>query len=101
MFTVQKEMTLCFRGSSLLCIELEVLIRVLMCLCAAGRRRHTRHPTATCGMPLREMLVCCGTLLHEMVFLVIIIYFFTACGNTQVSLHCWLASVSVVHSFGF
>jgi hypothetical protein len=73
MFTNQKEMTLCFRGSSLLCCELVVLTSVsayalLMCLCAAGRHMHTRYPTATCGMPLREMLVCSSTLLNELIF---------------------------------
>ena len=51
-------------------------MRVLMCLCVAGRHTHTRHPTATCGMPLREMLVHCGTTLREMVFLEVIIKYF-------------------------
>ena len=51
-------------------------MRVLTCLCVAGRLRHASHPTATCGMPLREMLVHCGSLLHEMVFLEVIIKYF-------------------------
>jgi len=47
-----------------------------MCLCVAGRHTHSRHPTAICRMLLREMLVHCGTLLHEMVFLEVIIKYY-------------------------
>ena len=80
MFTNQKETTLCFRGTSLVCFELKSwsvrVIMLCMCLCVAGRHMHTRHPTATCGMPLREMLVRSNTLLNEMVFHVVIIKYF-------------------------
>jgi len=57
-----------------LCFDLEVLIsESVMCLCVAGRLRHTWYPTATCGMPLIEMPFHCVTVLHEMVFLEVII----------------------------
>jgi len=86
---------------SLKCWSVTVLM-FCMCLCAAGRHRHTWHPRATCGMHLRENLVCCGTLINEMVFFEVILkYLCTVCGKTQVLMHYKVASVPIVHSFGF
>lgn len=64
-----------------LCSELEVSISdsayaLYPCLCAVGKCQQLRHPTATSGMSLREMLVSCATLRNEMVFHEVTIKYF-------------------------
>jgi len=70
-----------------------------MCLCVAGRHRHTRHPAATCRMPLRAMLVHFGTFLHEMVFLAVIMKYFFYILQQHPGVHELLACFGVHCAF--
>jgi len=72
---------------------------VLICLCVAGRQRHNRHPAATCGMPLRAMLVHCGTFLYEMVFLAVIMKYSFSILQQHPGVHELLACFSVHCAF--
>ena len=70
-----------------------------MCLCVAGRLRHIWHPTATYIMPLIEMLVHSGTILHEMVFLQVIIKYLFKILWQQPGLFALLPCFSVYCAF--